>query len=92
MSWNGGGRHAVFTYNKINGEHPTEKPLALVSELITLFSNPGDLIFDPFMGSGTTLRAAKNLGRRCIGCEVDEKWAEVAARKLQQEVLFAEVV
>lgn len=92
MSWNGGGRVGVFTYNKINGEHPTEKPLALVSELITLFSNPGDLIFDPFMGSGTTLRAAKNLGRRVIGCDIDEKWCECAARKLQQEVLFAEVV
>jgi len=91
MSWNGGGRHAVFIYNKINGSHPTEKPLPLVSELISLFSNPGDLIFDPFMGSGTTLRAAKNLGRRAIGCEINEAYCEVAARKLQQEVLFAEV-
>jgi len=91
MSWNGGGRHAVFTYNKINGSHPTEKPLPLVSELVSLFSNPGDLIFDPFMGSGTTLRAAKNLGRRAIGCEINEAYCEVAARKLQQEVLFAEV-
>jgi len=90
MSWNGGGRHAVFTYSKINGSHPTEKPLPLVSELMTLFSNPGDLIFDPFMGSGTTLRAAKNLGRRAIGCELDEKWCEHAARRLSQEVLFKE--
>ena len=91
MSWNGGGRHAVFIHNKINGSHPTEKPLPLVSELMSLFSNPGDLIFDPFMGSGTTLRAAKNLGRRAIGCEINEAYCEVAARKLQQEVLFAEV-
>jgi site-specific DNA-methyltransferase (adenine-specific) len=90
MSWNGGGRHAVFIYNKINGSHPTEKPLPLVSELMSLFSNPGDLIFDPFMGSGTTLRAAKNLGRRAIGIEIEERYCEIAAKRLQQEVLLQE--
>lgn len=88
MRWNGGGRHGVFTYNKINGSHPTEKPLSLVMELVELFSNPGDVILDPFMGSGTTLLAAKLLGRRAIGIELDEKYCEVAANRLRQGVLF----
>ncbi len=88
MRWNGGGRHGVFTYNKINGSHPTEKPLSLVMELVELFSNPNDVILDPFMGSGTTLLAAKLLGRRAIGIELDEKYCEVAANRLRQGVLF----
>lgn len=88
--WNGGGKHGVFKHNKctgcIPGAHPTQKPGPLLIELIQLFSL-GGLICDPFMGSGTTLRAAKDMGRKSIGIEIEEKYAEVAAKRLRQEVL-----
>lgn len=87
MYWNGGGRHAVWTRPKITGDHPTQKPEPLMREWVRLFSNAGDTILDPFMGSGTTLRAAKDLGRRAIGIEIDERYCEIAARRLEQQVL-----
>lgn len=86
MRWNGGGHRAVWTCEKINGAHRTEKPLPLIKRLMDLFSEPGELVLDPFMGSGTTLRAAKDLGRRAIGCEVEERWCEHAADRLRQGV------
>lgn len=89
--WNGGGRHGVFTYNKGEGgggnEHPTVKPLRLIKDLVALFSEPGEIVLDPFMGSGTTLRAAKDLGRKAIGIELNERYCELAARRMGQEVL-----
>lgn len=85
--WNGGGRHGVFTHNIIQGQHPTEKPIALMRELVELFTDPGELILDPFAGSGTTLRAAKDCGRRAIGIEINERYCEIAAERLSQEVL-----
>ena len=88
MSWNGGGNRAVWTCGIEQGEHPTQKPLKLVGEWVRLFSNPGDLVLDPFMGSGTTLVAAKELGRRAIGIEIEERYCEIAARRLAQETLF----
>lgn len=84
MYWNGRGRSSVFIENKVNTEHPTGKPLPLFSELTSLFSNPTDLILDPFMGSGTTLIAAQSLGRKSIGIEIEEKYCEIAVNRLQQ--------
>lgn len=54
--------------------HPTQKSLKLFEALIKKHSNPGDLVLDTFLGSGTTAIAAKNLNRKCIGCEIDKKY------------------
>lgn len=78
-----GGGNSVDYGNK----HPAAFPLNLANDHIKTWSNAGDLILDPFMGSGTTLRAAKDLGRKAIGIEIEEKYCEIAARRLAQEVL-----
>ena len=64
--------------------HPAEKPIGVFERLI--MPHPGDVI-DPFMGTGASLMAAKRLGRNAVGIEVNERWCEVAATRLSQEVL-----
>jgi len=71
--------------------HPTQKPLSIISWMVANFSDDNALILDPFMGSGTTLVAAKALGRRAIGIEIEERYCEIAAKRLQQMVLPLEV-
>jgi site-specific DNA-methyltransferase (adenine-specific) len=71
--------------------HPTIKPLPMISRYVAILSKPHGLILDPFMGSGTTLSAAKYLGRNAIGIEFEEQYCEIAATRLQQEVLPLEV-
>ena len=67
--------------------HPTQKPLKLIHWcLLQSWSIDSRSILDPFMGSGTTLRAAKDLGRKAIGIEIEEKYCEIAAKRLSQEV------
>lgn len=91
MRWNGGGKLGIWTYDPASGnarpDHPCPKPLELMRQLIEDFTDLGDTILDPFMGSGTTLRAAKDLGRKAIGIELEEKYCEIAAQRLSQEVL-----
>ena len=86
--WNGGGRRNVFTHycqpSDRHGVHPTEKPVALMSELVSLFSDTGQTVLDPFMGSGTTLVACAKLGRRGIGIEIDERYFDIACERIRK--------
>lgn len=70
------------------GEHPCPKPLKLFQTLIQWFTDKNDVILDPFLGSGTTAKACKNLGRKCIGIEINPIYCETAKGRLLQEVLF----
>ena len=84
MAWNGGGHRAVWRHNKISDPfNPTAKPPELVAQLIELFSNPGDLILDPFAGVGTTLLQARALGRVAVGIEQDEAQCAEIVRRLR---------
>ena len=67
--------------------HPCPKPIGAWARLLRAGSAPGETVIDPFMGSGTTLRAAKDLGRKAVGIEIDERYCEIAAKMLAQEVL-----
>ena len=67
---------------KLYGGHTTQKPIWLMEELIKIHSNEGDVIFDPFMGSGTTGVACKNLNRKFIGCELEEKYFEMSKSRM----------
>ena len=67
--------------------HPLEKPIRLIQQLVVASSKDGEIILDPFMGSGSTLVAAKDLNRKAIGVEIEEKYCEIAATRMMQEVL-----
>ena len=66
---------------KMRRKHPTQKPVKLMKALLLDFPTSKSIL-DPFMGSGTTLLAAKQLGRKCIGIEIEEKYCEIAAKRL----------
>ena len=85
--WNGGGKPGTFIHTKNTAggsDHPTQKPLPLLMELVELFSFRGDIIADPFMGSGTTGVAAVKLGRRFIGIEIEERYFQIACRRIEE--------
>lgn len=67
--------------------HPCPKPLQFARILISRLARPAEIICDPFMGSGTTLRAAKDIGHRAIGIEIEERYCEIAAKRLAQGAL-----
>ena len=97
---NGGKRRCVYTYYMVNSTvaasmtydvytgHKSQKPIQLMNELVNEYSKENNLILEPFAGSGSTLLAAKKLGRRAIGIEINKKWCEVAAKRLDQFELF----
>jgi site-specific DNA-methyltransferase (adenine-specific) len=64
------------------GKHPTQKPVALLERILLASSNEGDVVLDPFLGSGTTAVAAFKLGRRCTGIEIDRKYVQVLIKRL----------
>lgn len=85
--WNGGGLPATWHCAPARGEgrvHPTQKPIKLMAELVGLFSDPGETVWDPFAGAGTTGVAAVRLGRRFLGDELREEYAEHARRRLRE--------
>ena len=85
MRWNGGGQAAIWLYGvckKDRPDHPCPKPLPLMERLVGDFTDPGELICDPFAGSGTTGVACIRLGRRFIGWERDPKYFAVAVKRL----------
>lgn len=73
-------------FNTEVGLHPTQKPLALFEYLVKTYTNPGDLVIDPFMGSGTTGIACMNLGRRFIGIELEPKYFHIACRRIEDKL------
>ena len=66
--------------------HPTQKPVALLEKLILISSNEGDLILDPFLGSGSTLEACRRTNRSCIGFEKDEQWEELYHKRAREDI------
>lgn len=86
--WNAGGKRGVYTHNvngkERQGEHPTEKPLSLMRELIADFTQPGQLVADVFMGSGSTGVAALQMGRQFVGVEMSETYFDLACRRIEE--------
>ena len=72
----------------VNTGHPAQKPADFVRQLVANLTPPDGTVLDPYAGSGTTLRAAKDLGRRAVGIEIEERYCEIAAERLSQGVLW----
>lgn len=86
-SWNGGGARNVITCNVTSGRyggHPTEKPLPVMRRLIAAYTSPGEIILDPFMGSGSTGVVAVQDNRQFVGVEKDPKYFDLACRRIDE--------
>lgn len=78
----------IFTaYNGDGKYHPAQKPLGILKKYLRVCLSAEGIVCDPFMGSGSTLRAAKDLGLQAIGIEIEERYCEIAAKRMAQEVL-----
>jgi len=80
--------HGMLREGNEERYHPTQKPLAVMSWAIGLCPEKPSMVLDPFAGSGTTLRACKDLGIRAIGIEAEERYCEIAAQRMSQQILF----
>jgi len=79
LSWVGANAKDKFTKR----EHPTQKPETLFEKIIEDYTTPTDVILDPFLGSGTTLVAARRLGRKAIGIEINDKYCQIAIKRIK---------
>jgi DNA modification methylase len=89
MAWSNIGKNVRVYSRHWGGEekqHPTQKPEEVMNWCVSL--TDAQLILDPFLGSGTTAVACKQLGRKCIGIELESKYLDIAIERLRQEVLF----
>ena len=83
--WNGGGKHAFWQFSKHGfTDHPTEKPLMLLRSWVNDFTDEGEKVLDPFMGSGTTGVACVMMGRRFIGIEKEPKYFDIACKRISE--------
>jgi site-specific DNA-methyltransferase (adenine-specific) len=87
MRWNGGGKRGVWqtSIENQNG-HPTPKPVSLMNEWVEDFTDKGETVLDPFMGSGTTGVACVQLNRKFIGIEIEPKYFDIACRRISDEL------
>jgi site-specific DNA-methyltransferase (adenine-specific) len=85
--WNGGGQHGNYVGALVtDGLHPTGKPIPLFSQFVDKFTDRGEIVLDPFMGSGTTGVAALQMGRKFIGIEREQKYFDIACKRIEQAV------
>ena len=94
MRWDGHGRHGTWVCNGTRGKagrHPNEKPLLLAGSLVALFTDPGDVVLDPFCGSGALLEPCVELGRHAIGWDCDGAWVQRARARLAERLFGGEV-
>jgi DNA modification methylase len=80
------GHYGIYKIIPGADQHPTEKPPELAAHFIGLHTQPGELVLDPFMGSGSTGLAAIRLGRKFLGIETDQHWFDVSCRKIETEL------
>jgi len=89
--WNGGGHPAVWACRVERGDHPAQKPLALVADWVKKFTEPGETVLDPLMGSGTTGVACARLGCKFIGIEKRPDYFEIACRRIAETYAQAQL-
>jgi len=76
----------IFHNHPENVGHPTQKPLDIIERMVTISSNRGDTVIDPFLGSGTTLAACYRLGRSGVGIEISEEYCQLSVERLEKEI------